>query len=581
MSDREKTGPNPDADFWEFVRSQVIGSQATLETPFGTRQMTYADYTASGRGVEFIEKYICNVLEYYGNTHTEDDATGVVTTCRLGHAESTIKRLVHADESYKIVMVGSGSTGAVHRLQQILGVYLPPAAKADLGEQLAGYFSRAERDEFVRYLKSKRPIVFVGPYEHHSNEVSWRECWVDVVEVDLSPTGLIDLDDLERKVSSDEYRDRVKIGAFSAASNVSGVITPVYEVARILHRHEAYAFFDFAAIAPYAGIDVHRDDESFFDAVYFSPHKFLGGPGSSGVLIFHEHIYRSELAPTVSGGGTVNYVWADGQSYIQDIETRERAGTPGILQTIRASLAMELKAKLGVDRITKREDELTHRAMASLGAHPAVEIIGPTDPDGRMAIVSFNIRIENSFLHPRFVTVLLNDLFGIQSRAGCSCAGPYGHRLLHLDEHQTQAIRRRIATGVVGLRPGWVRVNFHYLVTDEEFTFLCEAILFVADHGRDFLPLYQFDVRSGGWRYTAGGDSGAMDADARYGLEAALSDAGPETDDREAAGDVRPPAEVHAQYMAEAAAIAEQLRKEHGTVQLKTTERDLIPFVYL
>ncbi len=584
---------NPDTDFWEFVRSQVIGAQATLETPFGTRRMTYADYTASGRGVEFIEQHIRNVLEYYGNTHTEDDATGVVTTSRLSYAESTIKRLVHADEPYKIVMVGAGSTGAVHRLQQILGVYLPPAGKDALGKQLAGYSSRSEADEFVRYLKSKRPIVFVGPYEHHSNEVSWRECWVDVVEIDLSPTGLIDLDDLERKVSSDEYRDRVRMGAFSAASNVSGVVTPVYEVARILHRHDAYAFFDFAAIAPYTEIDVHRDDESFFDAVFFSPHKFLGGPGSSGVLIFHERIYRPDLAPTVSGGGTVNYVWADGQDYVRDIETREKAGTPGILQTLRASLAMELKERLGVDRIAKREDELMHRALATLGANPGMEIIGPASPDSRMAIVSFNIRVENSFLHPRFVTVLLNDLFGIQSRAGCSCAGPYGHRLLHLDEHQTQALRRRIATGVAGLRPGWVRVNFHYLMTDEEFDFLCEAILFVADHGREFLPLYQFDVRSGGWRYKADGDSGSGDSKAGeprggYGLEAALSGIGAGTGgqaapstSRRTTGGLPPSAELHARYMTEAAAIAERRRAEHGTVRLKTTERDLIPFVYV
>jgi len=198
MENHGSPGWDGPVDFWEFVRFQVIGSKATLQTPFGTRQMTYADYTASGRGVEFVEQHLREVLQFYGNTHTEDDATGVRTSSRLSHAEAAIKRLVHADEPYKIVMVGAGSTGAVHRLQQILGVYLPPAAMDNLGKQLSGYFSRTESDEFTRYLKSKRPIVFVGPYEHHSNEVSWRECWVDVVEIDLSPTGLIDLDALER-----------------------------------------------------------------------------------------------------------------------------------------------------------------------------------------------------------------------------------------------------------------------------------------------------------------------------------------------------------------------------------------------
>jgi selenocysteine lyase/cysteine desulfurase len=575
MGSRDTVDVDRDQDFWGFVRTQIIGAAAVIETPFGSRQLTYADYTASGRGVAFIEDHIRSALEFYGNTHTEDDATGTATTERLERAQATIKKLVHADEPYKIVTIGAGSTAAVHRLQQILGVYLPPAGKEDLRAQLAGYFSRAEQGEFVSYLKKRRPIVFVGPYEHHSNEVSWRECWVDVVEIDLSPTGLIDLEDLEAKVSSDQYRDRVKIGAFSAASNVSGVVTPVHEVARILHRHDAYAFFDFAAIAPYVEMDVHRDDETYFDAIYFSPHKFLGGPGSSGVLIFHERLYRGDLAPTVSGGGTVNYVWGDGQDYVRDIETREKAGTPGILQTLRASLAMELKQRLGVDRIGKREDEFMRRAIATLDVHPAVDIIGPKDIETRMAIVSFNIRVEKSYLHPRFVTVLLNDLFGIQSRAGCSCAGPYGHRLLHLDDVQTDALRQRIATGVVGLRPGWVRVNFHYLMTDEEFDFLCGAILFVADHGRDFLPLYEFDVRSGGWQYR-GAPGG--DPDKLFGLDAALADT---TDTPVMAPPSGTPAELHAEYLSEAAALAEQLRSTHGAVRLKTTERDLIPFVYI
>jgi selenocysteine lyase/cysteine desulfurase len=378
------------------------------------------------------------------------------------------------------------------------------------------------------------------------------------------------------------------MGAFSAASNVSGVKTPVYEVARILHRHGALAFFDFAAIAPYVEIDVRHDDEAYFDAIYFSPHKFLGGPGSSGALIFREEIYRSDLPPSVSGGGTVEYVWAHGQDYSADIEVREKAGTPGILQTMRASLAMELKERLGTERIARREDELLARGIELLGQHPAVEIIGPTDPAVRIAILSFNIRVEKSFLHPRFVTVLLNDLFGIQSRAGCSCAGPYGHRLLRLDEHQSQVLRRRIAGGSIGLRPGWVRVNFHFLMTDEEFDFLCRAILFVAEHGRYFLPLYSFDVRSGGW-YCRSAPS--WESDPGFGLDAALKaglagadrgsgDARSAPDRATAETDSESPAERYARYLAEAEAMAKKFRAEHARLRLKTTERDLIPFVY-
>ena len=248
-------------------------------------------------------------------------------------------------------------------------------------------------------------MVLVGPYEHHSNEVSWRECYAQVVEIELTADGLLDLDDLRAKVSSPAYAGRRKIGAFSAVSNVSGVTTPVHEVARILHENGALAFFD---------------------ALYFSPHKFLGGPGSCGVLVFHQRIYRADLPPTVGAGGTVDYVGPDGQAYSTDIEVRERAGTPPILQTLRAALAMELKERLGPDRIAQREAELARRAHAALSAHPAIELMGGVGPEKRLPIFSFNIRVGSSWLHPRFVTTLLNDLFGIQSRAGCSCAGTSG-----------------------------------------------------------------------------------------------------------------------------------------------------------
>src|SRR5208337_2281094 len=303
---------------------------------------------------------------------------------------------------------------------QILGIYLPPAG----------------RDFFQARDQKNRPVVFVGPYEHHSNEVSWRECYAEVVEIELTGDGLLDLDDLREKAGSARYAGRRKIGAFSAASNVSGVTTPVYEVARILHDNGDLAFFDFAAAAPYVRMDMRRDARSTFDALYFSPHKFLGGPGSCGVLIFHEDIYRADLPPTVGAGGTVDFVGFEGQAYSTDIEVREKAGTPGILQTLRAALAMELKEMLGPERIAAHESELACRAHAALCAHPGIDLIGGVGPENRLPIFSFNVRVGSSWLHPRFVTTLLNDLFGIQSRAGCSCAAPYGHRMLHIDEHK-------------------------------------------------------------------------------------------------------------------------------------------------
>ena len=485
--------PTPE-DFWDLVRENIIGRQAAIRTPFGERRVTYADHTASGRGVRFIEGYLSKILELYGNTHTEDDATGAITSRRLRQAEATIKRLLGAGDCYKIIEDGTGATGAVHRLQQILGIYLPPAGKdmyRKLGER---WFAGGGLSEFEGFLLSNRPVVFVGPYEHHSNEVSWRECFAEVVEIDLDAEGLLDLADLERKVSDPRFRERRKIGAFSAASNVTGLITPVYEVARILHRHDALAFFDYAAIAPYAPIQLCHGEDCFLDGIFFSPHKLLGGPGSSGILIIHEGVYRYDLPPTVGAGGTVEFVSAEEQEYNPEIEVREKPGTPGILQTLRASLALELKERLGPERIEAREAELTRRALERLGSHPAVQIIGNPDPARRIAILSFNIRLGDSYLHPRFVTLLLNDLFGIQSRAGCSCAGPYGHRLLHIDSLKSLEFREEILHGHVGVKPGWARVNFHFLMSDAEFDFLCRAILFVAEQGKYFLPLYRFEL---------------------------------------------------------------------------------------
>ncbi len=558
-------------DFWASVRRSIIGGGTMLATPFGTRRLTYADYTASGRAVAFIEDYLRAMMETYGNTHTEDDATGSITSERLRLAEATIKRLVHAGPRHKIISVGAGTTAAVHQLQQILGVYMPPAGKEMFRSILAKRFSDAEMDSLSAWLGKQRPVVFVGPFEHHSNEVSWRECFAEVVEIDLTAQGRLDLHDLEEKLGREEYRGRRKIGAFSAASNVSGVKTPVHEVARILHRHNALALFDYAAAAPYEQIDMDKDEEAFFDALYFSPHKFLGGPGSCGVLIIHERIYRSDLPPTVGAGGTVDFVGYDGQAYNQDIEVREKAGTPGILQTLRAALAMELAEKLGVRRIEKRERELVERVRARLGTHPAIELMGDAGSADRLPIFSFTIRVGSSYLHPRFVTMLLNDLFGIQSRAGCSCAAPYGHRLLHIDPPKSRRFESTIRSGNVGLKPGWARVNFHFLHTDEEVDFICNAIRFIADTGAAFLPLYSFDIRTGSWRHR---DSSPVET--TFGIEEALR-ASPSPVTQPTAQDEPELGALFASYLEEARAAARALPQK----TLQTTEKDLIPFVYV
>jgi selenocysteine lyase/cysteine desulfurase len=566
-------------DFWDLVRRAIIGWNAVIGTPFGRRRLTYADYTASGRGVSFIEDALQNALVLYGNTHTEDDATGIATSERLREAETTIKRLVNAGPEHRLIAVGAGTTAAVHLLQQILGISIPPAGKDVFEKMLRGCLSNGGfaggYETLAAQLAQMRPVVFVGPYEHHSNEVSWRECFAEVVEIELTAEGLLDLEDLRAKVSREQYRGRTLIGAFSAASNVSGVKTPVHEVARILHGQGALAFFDYAAIAPYEPIDMRRDAESIFDALYFSPHKFIGGPGSCGILVIHERIYRTDLPPTVGAGGTVDFVNFDGQEYNPDIEVREKPGTPSILQTLRAALAMELKERMDPARIARREDALARRARALLSAHPAVECLGEVPAEHRLPIFSFNIRVGSSYLHPRFVATLLNDLFGIQSRAGCSCAAPYGHRILHIDGRKSRDLRRSIMCGNVGLKPGWARVNFHFLHTDEEVDLICRAILFVAEHGRSFLPLYRFDIRTGCWRHRE-----PVPARAGFGLEQALAGAPAEVlpaEQTDSAGLGR----LFDGYLAEAARLAGSLRTRYAGRELKTTEQDLVPFVFM
>ena len=509
----------------EWLRQETVGADAAIATPYGRRRVVYADYTASGRAIRSIESYLLRMLEHYGNTHTEDDTTGAVTTARLHTAEQTIKRLLNADDSYKLITVGSGATGAIQRLQMILGLYVSPVMRERLEQ--AG----ARHSLELPLPAAQRPVMFVGPFEHHSNEISWRECYVEVREVELSDDGLFDLDDLERQLSDPALADRPKIGSFSAASNVTGVRAPTREIASLMHRHGGAAFFDFAALAPYVAIDVRGEGDSYYDGVYLSPHKYLGGPGSCGLLLLHERHYRSDLPPTIGAGGTVEFVDFFSQDYVMDVETREKPGTPPILQTLRAALALELQEWLGPEQIEQRERKIVSRVLTRLGSLPAVELVGNLDPDRRIGIVSFNVRHPDSgYLHPRFVVRLMDDLFGIQARAGCSCAGPYAHRLLGIDRSHSQAYKELIHGGHLGFKPGWVRVSFHYAMTDHEVDLLCEAIAFVAQHGPLFLQDYLFDVDSGVWGHHA-----APPLQADFGLEQAFA-GDPELGDANTAG---------------------------------------------
>lgn len=558
---------------FKLLREELIGNDFCFKTPYGERLMTYADYTASGRSLKFIEKYLIKLQKSYANTHTEDDVTGKSMTQILHQAEHTIKERLNADKNCYIIANGTGATGAILKLQQVMGLYIPPATKDRLNKLLAEYESDGDLKKYLirgikSYIEQNKPVVFISPYEHHSNDLMWREGLAEVVETALNKEGLIDLDDLEKKLSDPAYKNRFKIGSFSASSNVTGTLTPVYEVARMLHKHNAIACFDFAASAPYVDIDMNKDDEAYLDAVFISPHKFLGGPASSGILVFNEKLYRKDLPPTVAGGGTVDYVSSYGYDFSKDVEAREKPGTPGVMQIIKAALCFDLKNAVGIDKIEKQEHHYIEKVIDRFADNPNIEILGTKDPDKRIAIFSLLIKHNDKYLHPKLCTSLLNDLFGIQSRAGCSCAGPYGHRLLSIDKDTSEKYRNAIRKGCNALKPGWLRVNFHYIMDEEEVEFILRAIEFIAEYGYLFIPEYKMNLYDGIWSHKS--EAGDQASGVDFGIEHILNT---ELNDCFAEKDINRKQE-YKRYIDEAEKIAEELKKSYKENFAKLPDED-------
>lgn len=491
----------------EWLRHEIIGRNDLFKTPIGKRPLVYADYTASGRGLYFIENYLQEILHFYANSHTDDDFTGKTMTGLLHEAEERIKNIVNAGKTGKIIFTGTGATGAIMRLQQILGVFWSPATKNRIEGMIDSCSLVTEavspcKTSLRAQMNMNKPVVFVGPYEHHSNEIMWRQSLCEVLEVPLDNKGELDLEALESMVSDPRYEKRERIGSFSAASNVSGIKTPIYEVARILHRNGSLACFDFAACAPYVKIDMNLDDEAYFDAIFLSPHKFLGGPGASGLLVFNEKIYNRALPPSVAAGGTVDFVTYNSEKFSDDIETREKPGTPGILQAIKTSLVFQLKEKIGIDTIEKIEHYLFRQFIKRFGSDDRIEFYGSTDPDKKVNIIAFNVKHGDRLVHPRLFTRIMNDFFGIQTRAGCSCAGPYGHKLLSIDKVISNRFVHLVEDrGLNGMKPGWVRLNLHYSFSADEFDYICDALDYLITNSYRFIPLYEFDFYTGEWAY--------------------------------------------------------------------------------
>lgn len=476
--------PSQLSDTAEWIRRQDLSRAAWIETPFGRRLICYADLTATGRHLPAVEDWVDRARPFYANTHTEVSTTGRIMTDLRESARRVIRRAVHAEGGDEVLFCGSGATAAVNKLVGLLGLRVPEPLEREYG------LSRAIPAE-------RRPVVFLGPYEHHSNELPWVESIAEVVEIGLDDGGNIDLADLTRRLA--QYRERpLKIGSFSAASNVTGLLSDVPAIARTLHRGGALAFFDYAAAGPYVPIDMHpRSADERIDALFLSPHKFIGGPEASGVLIADRELFRSRT-PERPGGGTVDYVAGprrEDVDYIANLAVREEGGTPAIIGDLRAGLAFVVKEMAGPVAIREHESSIAREAMVRLSKHPRIRVLGP-ERAPRLAILP----IEIEGLHHELVSALLDHLFGIQNRAGCSCAGPYGHRLLGIETGKSTHFRGMVGRGLAGIKPGWARVSLPWYGSEEDLDFILSAVEFVASHGMEFVPIYRFGWRDAAWR---------------------------------------------------------------------------------
>jgi selenocysteine lyase/cysteine desulfurase len=442
-------------------RQNIIGIGQEFESPYGTKKMVYTDWTASGRLYRPIEeKLIEEFGPFVANTHTETTVSGTAMTNAYHEARHIIKHHVNAGPDDVLISSGTGMTGVVNKLQRILGLKVP--------ENLRPH---------TTVPAEKRPVVFVTHMEHHSNQTSWLETIANVVVIPACSQGLVCLESFKELL--EQYKDvTLKIASVTACSNVTGIKTPYYEIARLIHSYNGVCFVDFACSAPYVNIDMHpADAEAYLDAIFFSPHKFLGGPGTSGVLIFNKKLYKN-MVPDHPGGGTVSWTnpWGE-HKYLDNIEEREDGGTPGFLQVIKTALSIRLKDQMGVENILLREKEIIEYVFDNLVTVTNLNILAPQHKN-RLGVVSFYI----DGLHYNLGVKLLNDRFGIQTRGGCSCAGTYGHYLLHVDQEQSNYLTDKISAGDLIQKPGWIRMSIHPTTTNAEIQYVCESIKALAEN---------------------------------------------------------------------------------------------------
>jgi len=444
----------------------LIGHDATIDGPLGRKPLIYADYVASGRALRQIEDLVLSeLLPFYANSHTEASYVGGMMTRLRRQARDVIRAECHASQDHAVIFAGSGATAGINRLVHLLG----------LPEMVA---------------QGKAPVVLIGPYEHHSNILPWRESGAEVIEVPEADHGGPCMPALSKTLAS--IKGRPVIGAFSAASNVSGIVSDVVEITRVLKASGATVVWDYAGGAPYLSIDMLPAQGAEIDAVVLSPHKFVGGPQASGLLILRHDVVRAEK-PTMPGGGTVRFVSPTAHDYSHSVEAREEAGTPNVIGDLRAALCFLVKAEVGQDFITRRNRGNCQKAMQAWGSHPNIELLGNLTCD-RLPIFSFRLRDgKGGYVHQQLVTRLLSDCYGIQARGGCACAGPYVHRVLDIDDDRSEQIRSEILAGRELEKPGFVRLNFSYLATDAEVETILTSVLELAESANQHVPAYSCD----------------------------------------------------------------------------------------
>ncbi|MGF1555398.1 aminotransferase class V-fold PLP-dependent enzyme [Paucihalobacter sp.] len=458
--------------YFNKFRQHIIGINQTFESPYGTKEIIYSDWTASGRLYRPIEEKLINEFgPFVANTHTETTVSGTAMTLAYHKAKDIIKKHVNAHDDDVLIVSGSGMTDAVNKFQRILGLKIPENLKV-----------------YTNVPELLKPVVFVSHMEHHSNHTSWLETMAKVEVIPPGKEGLFSLENLE--ILLHQYQEHpLKIVAIIAGSNVTGIQTPYHDVAKLMHQHSGVCFVDFACSAPYVNIDMHpKDEDAYLDAIYFSPHKFLGGPGTSGVLVFSKKLYKN-MIPDCPGGGTVSWTnpWGE-HKYIENIEEREDGGTPGFLQTIKTALAINLKEQMGVENILKREHQLVNYCFRRLKANKNIHILAEQHQD-RLGVLSFYI----DDLHYNLGVKLLNDKFGIQTRGGCSCAGTYGHYLLHVDYDTSHELTNQISIGDLVRKPGWIRMSIHPTTTNAEMEVICNGIIELADYHKLWKEDYDYD----------------------------------------------------------------------------------------